>query len=163
MPSILKLIGRLVNGLSLASYELDTLIYRASPIKVRQQIMIPRLTKNKVTRVDLLGELKFNLLITGIDIDLVEDDTKELKDNNTSNNVNPSLRLYVSVVNRKTNNVIKKLAFLLSSYPNYTNEIILEPDFIYDIKVDKDVNLITFTGEPVFMRDNIIFLNGVTK
>lgn len=163
MNKILQLVSYVLNGINFASYDLEGDRYRAENIKQRQQIMIPNLPRNKVVRVDLLGELKFNLLVTGIDIDLKEDDTKELRSDSGSNNTSPNFRLYVSVVNRKTDNVVKRLAFLISSYPDYTNEIILEPNFIYDIKVDRDVNLLTFTGEPVYMRDNIIFLNGVAR
>ena len=101
MNKILKLISTLSNGIPFASFELDTLIYRAESIKQRQQIMIPNLPKDKVVRVDLLGELKFNLLVTGIDIDLKEDDTKELENDRHHNNTSPAFRLYVSVINRK--------------------------------------------------------------
>lgn len=163
MNPILKLINIISNGLTFAAYELDGRAYRADLIKQRQQVMIPQLRTHKVTRVDLLGVLKFNLLVTGIDIDLQDDDDKELKSHNNSGDKTKIFNLYVSVVNRKTDRVVKKLSFILSSYPTYTNEIILDPAFIYDIKVDRDVNLITFTGEPVFMRDNIVFTDGVTK
>lgn len=163
MNKILQLVSYVLNGINFASYDLDGDRYRAENIKQRQQVMIPGLPRNKVVRVDLLGELKFALLVTGIDIDLKEDDNKELRSNSNANDRSNSFSLYVSVVNRKTNQVVKRLAFYLNSYPNYTNEIILEPNFIYDIKVDRDVNLITFTGEPVHLRDNIIFLNGVAR
>lgn len=163
MNKILQLVSYVLNGINFASYDLDGYRYRAANIKQRQQIMIPNLLRNQVVRVDLIGELKFNLLVTGIDIDLEEDDDKDLSSNSNANNKSPNFQLYVSVINRKTGKVVKKLAFLLNSYPNYTNEIILEPNFIYDLKVDRNVNLITFTGEPVHMRENIIFLNGVQR
>lgn len=161
MNKVLQLIGQILNGVPFATFELDALRYRAEPIKIRQQVLLPNLPKDKVTRVDLLGELKFNLLVTGVDIDLREDDNKDLRSN--SNQTNPSTRLYVSVINRKTDLIVKKLAFHLSSYPDYTNEIILNPDFIYDITPDRDVNLMTFTGEPVHLRDDIKFLNAVRR
>lgn len=163
MMKILQLINIISNGITFAAYEIEGRAYRADLIQQRQQVMIPSLPKNKVTRVDLLGTLKFNLLVTGIDIDLTEDDDRQLEENSNSNNKSPTFNLYVSVINRKTEKVIKKLAFYLNSYPNYTNEIILNPDFIYDIKADRDIKMLTFTGEPVFMRDNIVFTDGIEK
>lgn len=158
-----QLISRIINGINFASYELDTLTYRAENIKQRQQIMIPGIPKSKVVRVDLLGELDFPLLVTGIDADVVSDDEKELSEKNSQNNSTPPFCLWVSVINRKTDKIVKKLQFFITSYPNYTNEIILDPLFIYEIKSSQAINLITFTGEPVHLRENIVFLNGVVK
>lgn len=163
MNPILKLINIISNGLTFAAYELDGRAYRADLIKQRQQIMIPGLPKSEVVRVDLLGELDFPLLVTGIDADVANDDEKELSEKNSQNNSTPPFSLWVSVINRKTGKIVKKLQFVITSYPNYTNEIILNPLFIYEIKSSQTINLITFTGEPVFLRENIVFLNGVIK
>lgn len=160
---MLKLVSKIINGISFGLYEIDTLIYRAEPIKQRQQIMIPKLFKGAVTRVDLLGELKFNLLVTGIDADVENDDDKELSSQNSQNNTTAPFHIWVSVINRKTNDVVKKLTFFITSYPDYTNEIILDPNFIYDIKPSVNINLLTFTGEPVHLRENLVFLNGTIR
>ena len=137
--------------------------YRAEPIKQRQVVAIPNLQKDKATVVDLAGELKFNLLVTGIDVDLAIDDEELLQSDDRTNQFSTYTQLYVNVVNRKTNLVIKRLIFAITSYPSYTNEIILNPDHIYEIKPDKDINLLTFTGEPVHLREPIVFLSSVVK
>lgn len=114
---VLRLIAQLINGVNFASYELDTLIYRAEPIKQRQHLIIPKLSKNQVIRVDLLGQLQYPLLVTGIDIDIVDDDENYMESGRgTSNSFYSSTRLNVTVINRKTKNIIKKIAFVLNSY-----------------------------------------------
>ena len=161
--NILKLISSLINGINFAAYELDTLIYRAEPIKHRQIVAIPNLKKNKVMTVDLMGELKFPLLITGVDFDLKNDDSESQTRSNTNETRTHSGRLIVTIVNRKTKTVVKRLVFPLSPYPSYLNEIIIDPAMIYELKPSEDVNSITFVGEPVHLRDPIVFLNGVTN
>ena len=163
MTNILKLIGRLVNGLSLASYELDALVYRAEAIKHRQIVAIPNLKKGKATIVDLIGELKFPLLVTGVDFDLTRDDSESETAGNRSGTSNYNGTLTVNIVNRKTKSVIKRLRFPISTYPTYVNEIIIDPNMIYELNPTEDINSITFIGEPIHLREPIVFLNGVTK
>lgn len=163
MEKILKLVARLINGINFASYELETLTYRAEPIKHKQTVIIPNLQKDKATVIDLAGELKFNLLVTGVDADVESDDTETLDSTNAQQSINVDVRLLVNTINRKTGTVVKRLVFDITSYPDYTNEIILEPNYIYEIKPDKNINALTFTGEPVHMRDPIVFLNAVVK
>ena len=159
----LTLISYILNGINFASYELDSFRYRAEPIEDRQQIMIPSLIKSQVTRIDLIGVLNFPLLVTGIDVDVADDDERNLDEGNSQNNKTSQFDIYVSVVNRKTNKVVKKLTFVITSYPTYTNEIIFNPDYIYEIKASKTINLITFTGKPVYLRQPIVFTDGVVQ
>lgn len=153
----LNLVSYILNGISFASYELNSFRYRAEGIEERQEIVIPSLIQSEVNRIDLYGVLKYPLLVTGLDVDVAYDDERGLDENNAQNNKTAPFEIYVGVINRKTNTVVKKLAFQVSSYPTYSNEIILNPNFIYDIKSSKTINLITFTGKPVYLKQPIVF------
>ena len=74
MSNALTLIGQIINNVSLAYYRLNNLVYRAEPIKQRQELVIPNLKEGQVTVADFFGELPFNLLVTSVDADLVIDD-----------------------------------------------------------------------------------------
>lgn len=159
----LRLVSYILNGLNFASYELNSFRYRAQAIESRQEIAIPRLERLQVMRLDLLGVLTYPLLVTGISVDVTDDDATHLQENRSQNNRGATFELYVSVVNRKTGLVLRKMAFRISNYPDYTNEIILNPDYIYDVKASVSINLLTFIGKPVYLEKPIVFTDRVIQ
>lgn len=161
MSKILKLVPKVINGLTFGMYEMAGMIYRAEPIKQRQQLIIPNLGLDKVTTIDLEGELNYDLLITGVDMDVRDDDNQEFKSGQQQDEFPSASVLKVGIINRKTNKVVKKLAFQITAYPNFTNELIISPEFIYQLKPNRYINTITFTGEPVYLKAPIVFVNGV--
>lgn len=159
----LNLISYILNGINFASYELDSFRYRAEAIGERQQVLIPRLLQNQVTRIDLLGVLKYPLLVSGLDADVDLDDDKNFKEDTTNHDISPSFYIHVAIINRKTNLIVKKVRFIITSYPSLNNEIILNPDYIYEIKCSRTVNLLTFIGKPIYLKEPIVFTDGIVK
>ena len=47
MENILKFIPKIINGIVFASYEIEGFLYRAEPIKRKQDIVIMGMTKNQ--------------------------------------------------------------------------------------------------------------------
>ena len=163
MSNALTLIGQIINNVSLAYYRLNNLVYRAEPIKQRQELVIPNLKEGQVTVADFFGELPFNLLVTSVDADLVIDDEQFLQtDDNERQQINFAY-IFVNVINRKTESVVKQLIFPISSFTSNISEIIIRPEFIYEIKPSRAINLITITGVPVHLLNPIVFLNGTVK
>ena len=162
MNKILELIGTLANGVNWATYKLNNLLYRASPIKYRQDLVITGLIKGKPVLIDLAQDLKHDLLVTGVNADLTEDDGKKLQSDRKGNYSFSYAQVIVTIIDRITKKRIRTIVYFISSYPQYRNEIILSPDYLYEFVCNQEINSITFTGEPVYRPTPIIFTRGVT-
>ena len=79
MLKILNKIPKIINGVIFAAFEMAGEIYRAAPIKTKQDVVIVGLPKGKPVTVKLSGRLKFDMLVTSLDADIAEDDGKELQ------------------------------------------------------------------------------------
>jgi len=161
MNKLLKAIINTVNGIAFRFFDIEGVIFRAEPIKQRQDITILGLPKNQAILVDLIQNLPYNLLVTGVSADLAQDDGKELQLDRRNNYLFSYAQIIVRVVDRITKKPVKTIVYFISSYPRYQNEIILSPDYLYEFLCNQDINSITFTGEPVHRLDSIVFTRGV--
>lgn len=163
MNKILKLISTLSSGVPFASYELDTLIYRAESIKQRQQIVIPNLPQNSVKQVDLSDVLPYSLLVTDVYLDLTQDDSSPMSSNRSEYDSSSFTEIFVEVTNRKTLKPVRRINLQVYSTSNFLAEITLSPNYIYNLKSSLALNSLTFVGEPIHLRDDIVYTDEVFK
>lgn len=158
----LTLKPHLIGNNNFAAFDINNLYYRANDIKLRQQVYFPLLNSNQSYKIDLANQLNYPLLITGIDIDILDDNDQLNNDNIASNP--PTINLFVRTVNRKTQKVIGETFYQFSSpYFKLEKEFILNPENLYQFKSDQNISGFVFTGEPVYFLPSVILKDEIDR
>jgi hypothetical protein len=163
MINLLQLVPKLINGVICASYDFEGITYRASSIEQRQDIVINNFTANQVKRIDLMGQLKTDLLLTGIIADVTTDDAQALTiptGSSTNNYAYGNVTVVIHVIDRKNNKLVNVLVFPLSPTFVFINEVIFSPDYLYQIISSVNLNALMLTGKPIFKSNPIVVINS---
>lgn len=162
MNGALKRIGRLVNGLSLASYELDTLVYRAKPIEQLASVVVTNLLADTAYRIDFKSVLDYPIRLTLIKGELTGIASHELLTGGTVSSAF-SNAVYLWEISRATGEVLTKAQFALSGGYGAGNGVILNSTNIYDIRINSEFNRIAFIGEPIYLKNELVVTNKLEK
>lgn len=154
----LKLIGRIVNGITLASYELDALVYRAQPIKQKQEIIVADVEKDKATRIIPSEQMDFALLVNEIVFNFVDDDSLSQQGNTNKAVKSRTEDFCLYEISKNDGSVISARALTIGGTNYLTQEFVLKPNHLVDIVCSASCNSITFIGEPVYLRPPLTFL-----
>jgi hypothetical protein len=161
MSNELKATGTLVGGNNFAAFEINNLFYRASDIVSRQKIIFPYLNADQSYKVNLENQLKYALLISSMTIDVTLDDTTSNENVLNTNQTSPVTNLYIKTIDKTTNKTIDTTVYTLNNpYASSGKEIIIDPRYLYQFRVNRDVNNLVFIGKPVYLFPSIV-IDGV--
>ncbi|MDJ0691671.1 MAG: hypothetical protein QNJ41_24605 [Xenococcaceae cyanobacterium MO_188.B32] len=141
------------NNRSFRSFEIDGLAHPVKPIPQIVPLSIYDLEQNKVKRFTLHDDINFDLGVTSFRADIKDDDGNILQDNAEQ----PRFRYIQAIVNvLEQERVIENLNFWFSSYPaTISNHIIFDHTKTYEVKVNGNVNRLTFFCEPIYLLPGI--------
>lgn len=132
-------------------------LYTLQDFQVRIPITVVGLKKNIPVELNFENKLSFDCLARGLTADIANDDGNALQDVENNNYRFSYVQTIVQTLDKDTKQVIRTINIYISSYPNYLNEMILSPDYLYGIRVNQDVNSIVFSCEPLKQENPIIF------
>lgn len=136
-----------------AGYDIDGLIRQPQRMAERDSLTLVGLEKNKIYELDMTNYLGHNLLITGLNADILDDDAKVLQPGNQNPNYT-SVQLFIQLLDRSNKTVKREIVVFVSSYgSNVSNELILAADGLYRIKVNQTVRDISILGLPVVVSN----------
>lgn len=138
---------------SFRAFDLDGLTHPVRPIPQIIPLSIYNLEKNKVKRFTLHDDINFDLGVTSFRADIKNDDGNLLQDGVQQ----PRFSYVQAIVNvLEQERIIENLNFWFTSYPaNIANHIIFDHTKTYEVKVNGDVNRLTFFCEPIYLLPGI--------
>ena len=138
---------------SFKGFEIDGLVHPVKPISQVIPLSIYNLEKNKVKRFALNDDINFDLGVTSFRADIKDDDGNILQDGGQQ----PRYSYVQAIVNvLEQERVIENLNFWFTSYPaTISNHIIFDHNKTYEVKVNSDVNRLTFFCEPIYLLPGI--------
>ena len=135
------------NSLSVAVKE--GIIYRLQPVEEMQPIIFESFEKDRAKIFVLSDVLDQDYKIAGITVDVPEDDTEsdtELATNGRADTVNAYIRIV------KRNKEAENIYLSITSYPMYVNPLYIDHNDVWKVKLDRNVNRITFRCVPAIIN-----------
>ena len=80
--------------------------------------------------------------------------------NSNVSNSDQSRDLYVQSINRLTGFVEFTSEYTLAYFTPIQNELILSPKNKYRMRSERGITKLIFTGVPIYMKPDIVFLDG---
>ncbi len=141
----------IANNSTLRAFEIDGLLHPVKPIAQLIPVSIYNLEADKTKEISLVKYTSFDLLVVNFRADIKEDDERELDDVNlNSNSARSYVKLRLHILEQ--GKVVEALESYITSYPSVLiNPLVLPHDRDFQIKVNKDINKLTFFCEPVYL------------
>ncbi len=141
----------IANNSTLRAFEIDGLLHPVKPIVQLIPVSIYNLEADKTKEISLAKYTSFDLLVVNFRADIKEDDERELDDVNlNSNSARSYVKLRLHILEQ--GKVVEALETYITSYPSVLiNPLVLHHDKDFQIKVNKDINKLTFFCEPVYL------------
>lgn len=138
---------------SVRTFDINGLTHGAQPIDQLIPLSIYDLEKGKVKRFSMKSEINFDLQVVSFRADIKDDDGSVLQDGNRQ----PSSTYVQAIVNvLEQEKVSENLNFWFTSYPSgISNHIVFDHAKDFEIRVNRDVNRLTFFCRPVYLLDSI--------
>lgn len=138
---------------SFKGFDINGLTHPVKPIPQIIPLSIYNLEANKVKRFTLHEDINFDLGVTSFRADIKDDDGNVLQDRGQQPRFS-YVQAIVYVLEQER--VVEHLNFWFSSYPaTISNHIIFDHHKTYDVRVNGDVNRLTFFCEPIYLLPGI--------
>lgn len=138
---------------SVRTFDINGLTHGAQPIEQLIPLSIYDLEQGKVKRFSMKSEINFDLQVVSFRADIKDDDGSILQDGGRQT-VITNVQAIVNVLEQEK--VSENINFSFNSYPaGIANHIVFDHTKDFEIRVNRDVNRLTFFCKPVYLLSGI--------